>query len=492
MVTSHYAGVPRFEIVVIGGGGDLAMRKIFPALFAHHVSGHLNDGVRIIAVGRHATPEPDAARMWQRIASYVRIEEAADRFPSFFERITFVKADATTSEGAAQIVATLDGREDIRRVFYLATTPTIFGPVCAALSDAGGVHGNAAVVLEKPLGHDLASSQTINDAVGEVFREHQIFRIDHYLGKETVQNLMVLRFANAIFERIWRADDIDHVQITAAETLGVGGRGSYYDHAGALRDMVQNHLLQLLCLVAMEPPSSLEADAVRDEKLKVLRSLRPLVGADVDRHTVRGRYESGAVEGQIVPGYREEEGVSPSRDTETFVSIRAHVDNWRWSGVPFYLRTGKRMWERRTEIVIQFKRVPHNLFRSGAGPQVGNRLVIRVQPDEGIELHMLTKIPGPGGMRHQRAPLNLSFAATFGDELPDAYERLLMDLVRGKSTLFMRRDEVEAAWAWCEPILQRWTEAKTVTKTYAAGTTGPLDSARLINEVGRVWNEDDE
>ncbi len=488
----HYVDIPGFEIVVIGGGGDLATRKILPALFAHHVSGHLSAGARVIAVSRRAIADPDPEHMWRQISPYVRHSDAADQFASFFERISFVQADATTADGSKRIVAALDPSEQVRRVFYLATAPAIFGPVCAALSGAGGVHANAAVVLEKPLGHDLESSRAINDAVGEVFAEEQIFRIDHYLGKETVQNLMVLRFANAIFERIWRADDIDHVQITAAETIGVGTRGQYYDHAGALRDMVQNHLLQLLCLVAMEPPSSLEPDAVRDEKLKVLRSLRPITGGDVDSHTVRGRYEQGAVQGEVVPGYHEEAGVDPARDTETFVSIRAHVDNWRWSGVPFFLRTGKRLWERRTEIVIQFKRVPHNLFRDGAGPQVGNRLVIRVQPDEGIELHMLTKIPGPGGMKHRRAPLNLSFASTFGEDLPDAYERLLMDLVRGKSTLFMRRDEVEAAWSWCEPISQRWAQTGQPAKSYVAGTSGPVASADLVNEVGRVWNEDDE
>jgi len=488
----HYVDIPSFELVVIGAGGDLATRKILPALFAHHVSGHLSPGARVIAVSRRPTEDPNGALLWERISPFVRHADAFEKFSSFYERISFVEADATEPQGAARIVAALDRDVKVRRVFYLATSPTIFGPVCAALSGAGGVHSNAAVVLEKPLGHDLESSRAINDVVGAVFAEDQIFRIDHYLGKETVQNLMVLRFANAIFERIWRADDIDHVQITAAETLGVGSRGHYYDRAGALRDMVQNHLLQLLCLVAMEPPSSLEPDAVRDEKLKVLRSLRPISGDDVESHTVRGRYEEGAIQGEVVLGYRDEQGVDPARDTETFVSIRAHVDNWRWSGVPFYLRTGKRLWERRTEIVIQFKRVPHNLFREGAGPQVGNRLVIRVQPDEGIELYMLTKIPGPGGMKHRRAPLNLSFASTFGEDLPDAYERLLMDLVRGKSTLFMRRDEVEAAWSWCEPILQGWATTGQAATPYAAGTRGPVGSADLVNEVGRVWNEDDE
>ena len=491
MVSPHYKDIPDVELVVVGAGGDLAARKIFPALFAHHVSHDLPESARIIAVNRHPLEDESEAGLWSRIEPFVRYKGEREAFAAFFRRLTFVHADATTAEGAEAVLGALGEGPRRRRIFYLATSPSIFGDACAALALAGGVHEDAAVVLEKPLGHDLASSRAINDAVGAVFAEHQIFRIDHYLGKETVQNLMVLRFANAIFERIWRSDDVDHVQITAAEKIGVGTRGHYYDHAGALRDMVQNHLLQLLCLVAMEPPASLQPDAVRDEKLKVLKSLRPVAGADVERLTVRGRYEAGAIDGVAVPGYLQEAGIDSALGTETFVALEARVDNWRWSGVPFFLRTGKRLWDRRTEIVVAFRRVPHNLFRAGAGPNVANRLVLRLQPDEGIELYMLTKIPGPGGMKHRRVPLDLSFADTFGEDLPDAYERLLMDIIRGKSTLFMRRDEVEAAWAWCEPILRRWRETGQPARPYVAGSHGPVASANLVHQSDRVWNEDE-
>ena len=313
----------------------------------------------------------------------------------------------------------------------------------------------ARVVVEKPVGKSGESASIVNDAVGKVFEEGQIFRIDHYLGKETVQNLMALRFANALFEPIWNAAHVDHVQITVSETLGVAGRAGYYDTSGALRDMVQNHILQLLCLVAMEPPISLDANALRDEKLKVLRSLKPIGQSAVDQLTVRGQYRAGASAGGAVPGYLEELGRRDST-TETFVALKAEVENWRWAGVPFYLRTGKRLATRLSEIVVAFRPVPHSIFGLGAGPVMSNRLVIRLQPDEGVKLWLMIKDPGPGGMRLQHVPLDMSFADAFNVRAPDAYERLLMDVVRGTQTLFMRRDEVDAAWGWIDPILDAW------------------------------------
>jgi glucose-6-phosphate 1-dehydrogenase len=322
-----------------------------------------------------------------------------------------------------------------------------------------------------------------------VFEERQVFRIDHYLGKETVQNLSALRFANVLFEPLWNGHYIDHVQITVAEDIGVEGRGEYYDGAGALRDMVQNHILQLLCLVAMEPPTHLDGDSVRDEKIKVLRALKPIVGDDVALKTVRGQYRAGAVGGDPAPGYVDEIGADAST-TETFVVIKAEIEGWRWAGVPFYLRTGKRLPARASEIVIQFRAIPHSIFEPSAGLTNPNRLVVRLQPNEGIKLFLMAKDPGPGGMRLREAHLNLSFAETFRVRYPDAYERLLMDVVRGNPTLFMRRDEVEAAWAWIEPILEAWRETAEPPKPYIAGTWGPSAAIALIEREGRTWRDD--
>ena len=342
-------------------------------------------------------------------------------------------------------------------------------------------------VVEKPIGRDLASANALNDAIGRVFDEHQIFRIDHYLGKETVQNLMVLRFANALYEPLWNSAHIDHVQITVAETVGLEDRVSYYDTAGALRDMVQNHMLQLLCLTAMEPPSSMDADAVRDEKLKILRSLRRIEGAEAQKLTVRGQYRAGASDGGAVKGYTQELG--RDSDTETFVALKAEIANWRWAGVPFYLRTGKRLAARVSEICIQFKPVPHSIFADSAGTVAANQLVIRLQPDEGVKQWLMIKDPGPGGMRLRHVPLDMSFADAFDVRNPDAYERLIMDVVRGNQTLFMRRDEVEAAWAWIDPIQAAWTENRQPPQGYTAGTWGPSGSIALIERDGRTWHE---
>ncbi|MEO0320824.1 MAG: glucose-6-phosphate dehydrogenase, partial [Pseudomonadota bacterium] len=381
--------------------------------------------------------------------------------------------------------ALLDPDGARQRIFYLALPPALVGGVCQNLQQQGLKSSGARIVLEKPIGTDLASARAVNDAVGAVFDEDAIFRIDHYLGKETVQNLIVLRFMNSLFEPVWNANVIDHIEITVAEAIGAGGRASYYDKAGALRDMVQNHLLQLLCLVAMEPPLDLNPDTVRDEKIKVLKALRPMTPATVRDNTVRGQYGDGASDGAAVPSYASELG--DSSQTETFVAIRANIDNWRWRGLPIYLRTGKRMTGRRSEIIIQFKNVAHPLIPGGRDDVEPVRLIIRLQPDEGMRLMVMTKDPGPGGMRLRYVPLNLSYADAFEARYPDAYERLLMAVVRGDLALFMRRDEVEAAWQWVDGILEAWAGDKTPTHTYAAGTDGPAQSSMLLDRDGRGW-----
>ncbi|MDR3537695.1 MAG: glucose-6-phosphate dehydrogenase, partial [Acetobacteraceae bacterium] len=371
----------------------------------------------------------------------------------------------------------------------LATSPNLYGPVCANLGTAGLVTQDSRVVLEKPIGHDLASAQAIISDVGKVFTESQTFRIDHYLGKETVQNLMALRFANTIFERLWTTDVIDHVQITVAESVGLEGRAGYYDSAGQLRDMIQNHMLQLLCLIAMEPPVSLDADRVRDEKLKVLRALRPIAPHEVAALTVRGQYAQGAIDGKPVPGYLADLGNEEPSSTETFVALKAEVKTWRWANVPFYLRTGKRLPTKVSEIVIQFRAAPFSIFPADAADWQPNRLIIRLQPEEGMRLEMMTKDPGPGGLRLSPTGLDIRFEKTFGMRFPDAYERLLMDAVRGNPTLFMRHDEVEAAWTWVEPILQAWAARPDHPRPYPAGSWGPTAAIALIERDGRTWHE---
>ena len=349
-------------------------------------------------------------------------------------------------------------------------------------------------MLEKPIGHDLASARHINDVVGQVFSETQIFRIDHYLGKETVQNLMALRFANVVFERLWNADVIDHVQITVGETVGVESRGDYYDKSGALRDMVQNHLLQLLCLLAMEPPINLAADSVRDEKLKVLRALKPIAPHEMGHVTVRGQYAQGAVNGKSVPGYLTDltagANVQRTSRTETFVAIKVEVQNWRWAGVPFYLRSGKRLPQKVSEIVVQFRGSPFSLFGRESGELSPNKLIIRLQPEEGMKLELMTKNPEPGGLHMSPTQLDISFEQAFSTRFPDAYERLLIDAVRGNPTLFMRRDEVEAAWTWVEPIIDAWEATREAPKLYPAGSWGPTSAIALIERDGRTWYEE--
>ncbi len=483
--------VDPFDLVVFGGSGDLAHRKLIPAIYHRDLDGQIPDDARIIGISRSPQSD-DEYRQWAETALKEHVGADAldaETLKRFLSRLHFISVDATSDRGWSDLSAALAARPDVIRAFYLAVSPDFFGPICEKIGSFGLSGIKTRVVIEKPIGKDGASADAVNETIGKVFNEDQIFRIDHYLGKETVQNLMALRFGNALFEPIWNSAHIDHVQITVAESLGVGNRSGYYDTAGAMRDMVQNHILQLLCLVAMEPPSSLDANAVRDEKLKVLHSLKPITEQSISDLTVRGQYTAGASGGGAVPGYLDELGRAES-STETFTAIKAEIQNWRWAGVPFYLRTGKRLSQRVSDLVIHFKEIPHSIFEEGAGKIRSNRLVIRLQPDEGVKLWLMIKDPGPGGMRLRHVPLDMSFAEAFNVRNPDAYERLVMDVIRGNPTLFMRRDEVEAAWAWCDPILQAWDRIQEPIRNYTAGTWGPSAAIALIERDGRTWHEE--
>lgn len=482
--------VPPFDLIVFGAAGDLSLRKLLPSLFHRWRDGQIPDASKIVGVSRsEMTNEAFRKLALDSFRKFHPGEAVTDEEWERFARIVhYVELDGVDAQSNWRgLSEKLEDSGDKQRVFYLALPPSIYGEVSRNIEAAGLKSPGARIVLEKPIGNDLKSAQAVNNAVGAVFDEGSIFRIDHYLGKETVQNLIVLRFMNSLFEPVWNANVIDHVEISVAEAIGAGGRASYYDKAGALRDMVQNHLLQLLCLVAMEPPLDLDPDTVRDEKIKVLRALRPINAESVRLMTVRGQYGAGASNGAAVPSYAEELGAQSS--TETFVAIKANIDNWRWRGTPFYLRTGKRMAERRSEIIIRFKDVAHPLIQTGRDELQPARLVIRLQPDEGMRLMLMTKEPGPGGMRLRYVPLNLSYADAFAARYPDAYERLLMAVVRGDLALFMRRDEVEAAWRWVDGILDAWKSDKTPVYPYAAGTNGPAQSAMMLDRGGREWSD---
>ena len=483
--------VREFDCVVFGATGDLTLRKLLPALYYRFRDGQMPEGSRVIGAARSdLTDEVFRDRAEEALRHHVAERDLdAATMRRFCAALNYVRIDATKPDADWSALGALL-RPDKIQVFYLATSPDLYGPICANLASAGLVHQESRVVLEKPIGHDLESAQAIIESVGKVFSEGQTFRIDHYLGKETVQNLMALRFANSIFERLWTTDVIDHVQITVAESVGLEGRAGYYDKSGQLRDMVQNHMLQLLCLIAMEPPVSLDADRVRDEKLKVLRALRPYAPHEVPMLTVRGQYTQGAINGKPVQGYLADLGNEEASATETFVALKAEVKTWRWANVPFYLRTGKRLPQKVSEIVIQFRAAPFEIFPPDAGDWQPNRLIIRLQPEEGMRLEMMTKDPGPGGLRLSPTGLDIRFEKTFGMRFPDAYERLLMDAVRGNPTLFMRHDEVEAAWRWVEPILETWASRPDHPRPYTAGSWGPTAAIALIERDGRTWHED--
>ena len=480
-----------FDLVLFGGSGDLAMRKLLPAMYARHRAKDLPPSARIICIGRHEWSQEE---FLQAVETNSRPHITAENFnaelwTSFCQRVTYVSLDATDANTYKGLVDCLRNDAAVQRVFYLATPPTLFAEICHNLANRGLATVSSRVVLEKPLGRDLASAKQINAEVGRVFAESQIFRIDHYLGKEAVQNLLALRFGNVLFEPLWRREWISDVQITIAEELGVGGRTGYYDTSGALRDMLQNHLLQLLCIVAMESPVSISADAVRDEKLKVLRSLKPFTPSTLAQNVIRGQYRSGHVKGVEVPGYRKEAGANPNSRTETFVALKAEIDTWRWAGVPFYLRTGKRMAGSLAEIVVRFKAIPHSIFAQSTASFQPNCLVIRLQPDEGLQLNLMAKTPGDG-MRLKPAELELDFRESFKAPRMEAYERLLMDVLRGQLTLFMRSDELEAAWAWVEPILEFWDQEDADPMPYTAGTWGPAAASALIGRDGLQWREE--
>jgi glucose-6-phosphate 1-dehydrogenase len=482
--------LPTFDLVLFGGTGDLAMRKLLPALYRRHCAGQITADSRIIGAARgELSREEYLSLVRASCEAHLGKDFDVKTWERFAPCLGYVKIDAGNDDDFAALAETLRGRESNVRVFFLSTGPDLFAPICEALARRSLVTPASRVVLEKPLGYDRAASAQINERVGAIFSERQIFRIDHYLGKETVQNLLALRFGNMLFEPLWRRGRIQYVQITVAEDLGVERRAEFYDQTGALRDMMQNHLLQLLCIVAMEPPATSDPDAMRDEKLKVLHALRPLSGRDVLQKTVRGQYKAGASGGKPVVGYLEEKGVPPESTTETFVALKAEIASWRWAGVPFYLRTGKRLQEKQSEIVLTFEDVPHSIYERPDSPHALNRLVIQLQPDESITLSVLAKSPGEG-MRLKPVGLSLDFAETFKTRQLDAYERLLTDVIKGTLTLFMRRDELDAAWAWIDPIREAWQQYDERPKTYTAGSWGPAAASSLIGRDGFAWRNE--
>jgi glucose-6-phosphate 1-dehydrogenase len=485
-----------FDLVFFGGTGDLTWRKLMPSLFQAWRHGTLPAGGRILAVARD--DRDDASyRAWLR----ERLQEAEsakrptdDEFAQFSQSIHYLRMDLSQAGDYLRLKDWLSGRESSTVVMYLATSPHLFPVICEQLGAVGLNHERVRVVLEKPLGHDLASAQEINRAVRSVFTEQQALRIDHYLGKPSVQNLMALRFGNVLFEPLWRRESIANIQITLAESLGVGTRGDFYNRTGALRDMIQNHALQLLTMLAMEPPPSADADAIRDEKLKVLRSLKPFDASSVARDVVRGQYRAGTIDGQSVKGYLDEDKVPEGSHTETFVALRCEIMNWRWAGVPFYLRTGKRLGQRHSEIVINFRPTPHPIFPGSHAP---NKLVIKLQPEDGLELHLLaakgavSSVFNPSG--HETltpVSLDLDFDKAFPAERVGAYERMLLDAIAGRLNLFVRSDEQEQAWRWVEPILEAWRADPGSVKPYAAGTWGPPAASALIARDGFAWAEE--
>ncbi|QHC36064.1 glucose-6-phosphate dehydrogenase [Komagataeibacter xylinus] len=489
---AHLPPVDTFDYIVFGGTGDLTMRKLLPALYHRYRDGQIPDASRIIGTARSPLSRADyqqraTAALHEHVKPEALDEATVQRFVNMVHYVSLNGAEAESDWPTLKTL--LDTVPATRiRVYYLATSPALYGQICENLSREGLVTEQSRVVLEKPIGTDLASAEAINDSVGRHFPENHIFRIDHYLGKETVQNLIALRFANPVFERLWTCDAIEYVQITAAETVGVEGRGAYYDRSGALRDMIQNHLLQVLCLVAMDPPVSLEADSVRNEKLKVLHALKPISADDVAIYTSRGQYMRGTIGERTVGSYLEDLGEGVTSETETFVALKAEILTWRWGNVPFYLRSGKRMAEKSSEIVIQFKSAPCSIFANKPEP---NRLIIRIQPDEGVMLSVSTKDPTPtDSLALRQADINIEFEKAFNIRYPDAYERLLLDVVRGDPILFIRRDEVAAAWRWIDPIEQGWRENKAPLEPYAAGTWGPEGACNLLSQSGHLWHED--
>ena len=480
-MVSRVIPVDSFDLVIFGATGDLARRKIFPGLFKRFLAGQMPIESRIFGAARSNLSQKKFNELVENsIKSFAEMNFRDNDLKNFLNCLTYIQIDATGSDGWNELRTGL--RPKKIRAFYFSVSPSLFGSLAERLHKNQITDENSRIVVEKPFGRDLQTSKQLNAILAEHFTEDQIYRIDHYLGKETVQNLMAIRFGNMLFEPLWNAQYVDHIQITVSETVGVGDRGEYYDQSGAMRDMVQNHLMQLLCLIAMEPPARFEPDAVRDEKLKVIRALDPVA----PNHIVRGQYGPGSDHQDYRTGVENEKS-----KTESFVALKVNISNYRWAGVPFYLRTGKRLKARTSEIAVVFKEKPHSIF----GPEAGNHqnaLIIRLQPDEGITMDVTIKEPGPGGMRLIDVPLDMTFSETLGikeNAVPDAYERLIMDVIRGNQTLFMRGDEVEAAWAWTDPIINGWIERNDVPKPYDSGSSGPEDSLTLLERDGRNWRE---
>ncbi|WP_187430627.1 Glucose-6-phosphate 1-dehydrogenase [Roseobacter fucihabitans] len=485
-MVSRVIPVDPFDLVIFGGTGDLARRKILPGLFRRFCAGQMPDNAHVIGAARTEISEAAYRDMIRdAILEFGGVEKTDEaQLSAFLQNLSYVAIDARGETGWRDLKALM--RRKVVRAFYFSVAPSLFGDLAERLNNHGLTDHNSRIVVEKPFGRDLETAQKLNGDLAAFFEESQIYRIDHYLGKETVQNLMAVRFGNMLFEPLWNSQFVDHIQITVAETVGVGGRGEYYDKSGAMRDMVQNHLMQLLCLIAMEPPARFDPDAVRDEKLKVIRALEPVE----PHHIVRGQYGADVDDPDEHPDYRTAVD-NPKSKTESFIAMKTHIANWRWAATPFYLRTGKRLCARSSEISIVFKDTPHSIFGEEAGRH-RNVLSIRLQPNEGIKLGVTIKEPGPGGMRLIDVPLDMTFADALGPEGADnvdAYERLIMDVIRGNQTLFMRGDEVEAAWAWTDPIIEGWTNSNDVPKPYDSHSAGPDASAQLMRRDGREWRE---
>ncbi len=481
-MVSRVIPVESFDLVIFGGTGDLARRKILPGLYRRYLAGQMTADSRIIGAARaDLTEEAFRAQVSEAIAEFVpQARRDAAVIAEFLARIGYVSIDAKGTGGWNTLREKM--RAGVVKAFYFSVAPALFGDLAERLHSNDIADARSRIVVEKPFGRDLASAKALNAVLASHFTEGQIYRIDHYLGKETVQNLMAVRFANILFEPLWKSEYVDHVQITVAETVDVDGRGAYYDKSGAMRDMVQNHMMQLLCLIAMEPPYHFDPDAVRDEKLKVIRALQPVDQKDI----VRGQY-GGAEKGSSYVEHSE----NPGTRTESYIALKVNIANWRWKGTPFYLRTGKKLRGRASEIAITFKAPPHKIF-DDAKDWKEKVLDIRLQTNEGMELMMMIKEPGPGGMRLMQVPLDMSFADALGEEaedVPDAYERLIMDVIRGNQTLFMRGDEVEAAWAWTDPIIKGWEERGERPSAYDPGSSGPEDAQILMHRDGRRWRE---
>lgn len=479
------------DLVIYGALGDLSRRKLLVSLYRLEQSGSLERDTHIIGIDR--LPEDTTGFITiarQSLQEFLNENIDDEIWNKFAERLAYLQMDLTKMDQYNQLKAVTDSKSRIL-VNYFSVWPGLFKDICNGLSQSGILTNQSRMVMEKPIGHDLDSSKEINDAVAETFSEEQVYRIDHYLGKETVLNLLALRFANSIFTTNWDHNTVDHIQITVAEEIGIEGRWDYFDKTGQLRDMVQNHLLQILTFIAMEPPVNLEAQSIRNEKIKVLKALRPITSDNVEEKTVRGQYTDGFLKGEAIPGYLNEEGSNPESTTESFVALRTDIDNWRWAGVPFYLRTGKRMSYKRTEIVIYFKQLPHNIFKDSYRNLPPNKLIIHLQPKEGIEIEMLNKVPGlDGSIKLQQTKLDLSLSETDKKVRKfRGYERLMLEAMRGNSTLFLSRDEIEQAWIWVDSIQNAWKQHNERPKSYSAGNWGPVASDALLARDNRAWEE---